>query len=142
MSKTEIPEDIAALARKIGKEFKSEQDVADFSRLLKKMAVEAALGAEMEAHLGYEKHEARGRGTGNSRNGYSRKTLKGDHGEVEIDTPRDRNGSFEPQLVRKGQTRLTQFDDQILALQCQWGQTPLIRRNIDESIESDPFDRC
>ena len=116
MSKTVIPEDIAALARKIGKEFKSEQDVADFSRLLKKMAVEAALGAEMEAHLGYEKHDARGRGTGNSRNGYSRKTLKGDHGTVEIDTPRDRNGSFEPQLVRKGQTRLTQFDDQILAL--------------------------
>jgi putative transposase len=116
MSKTVIPEDIAALARKIGKEFKSEQDVADFSRMLKKMAVEAALGAEMEAHLGYEKHDARGRGTGNSRNGYSRKTLKGDHGTVEIDTPRDRNGSFEPQLVRKGQTRLTQFDDQILAL--------------------------
>jgi putative transposase len=116
MSKTVIPEDIAALARKIGKEFKSEQDVADFSRLLKKMAVEAALGAEMEAHLGYEKHDARGRGTGNSRNGYSRKTLKGDHGTVEIDTPRDRNGSFEPQLVRKGQRRLTQFDDQILAL--------------------------
>ncbi len=71
---------------------------------------------EMEEHLGYEKHEARGRGTGNSRNGYSRKTLKGDHGEVEIDTPRDRNGTFEPQMVRKGQTRLTQFDDQILAL--------------------------
>ena len=116
MSKTVIPEDIAALARKIGKEFKSEQDVADFSRLLKKMAVETALGAEMEAHLGYEKHDVRGRGTGNNRNGYSRKTLKGDHGEVEIDTPRDRNGSFEPQLVRKGQTRLTQFDDQILAL--------------------------
>jgi len=116
MSKTVIPEDIAALVRKIGKEFKSEQDVADFSRMLKKMAVEAALGAEMEAHLGYEKHDARGRGTGNSRNGYSRKTLKGDHGTVEIDTPRDRNGSFEPQLVRKGQTRLTQFDDQILAL--------------------------
>jgi putative transposase len=116
MSKTVIPEDIAALARKIGKEFTSEQDVADFSRLLKKMAVEAALGAEMEAHLGYEKHDARGRGTGNSRNGYSRKTLKGDHGAVEIDTPRDRNGTFEPQLVRKGQTRLTQFDDQILAL--------------------------
>jgi putative transposase len=116
MSKTVIPEDIAALARKIGKEFKSEQDVADFSRMLKKMAVEAALGAEMEAHLGYEKHDARGRGTGNSRNGYSRKTLKGDHGTVEIDTPRDRNGSFEPQLVRKGQRRLTQFDDQILAL--------------------------
>lgn len=116
MSKTEIPEDIAALARKVGRQFKSEQDLADFSRLLKKITVEAALGGEIEDHLGYSKHEVRGRGTGNSRNGYSRKTLKGDHGEVEIDTPRDRNGTFEPQIVRKGQTRLTQFDDQILAL--------------------------
>ncbi|MDH3464957.1 MAG: transposase, partial [Gammaproteobacteria bacterium] len=102
-----MPEDIAALAREVGKQFKSEQDLADFSRLLKKMAVEAALGAELDAHLGYEKHESKGRGSGNSRNGYGSKILKGDHGEVDIDTPRDRNGSFEPQLVRKGQTRLT-----------------------------------
>ena len=116
MSKIEIPEDIAALARKVGRQFKSEQDLADFSRLLKKITVEAALGGEIDDHLGYFKHEACGRGTGNSRNGYSRKTLKGDHGEIEIDTPRDRNSSFEPQIIRKGQTRLTQFDDQILAL--------------------------
>lgn len=53
MSKTKIPEDIAALARKVGKQFKSEQGLADFSRLLKKMAVEAALGAEIDEHLGY-----------------------------------------------------------------------------------------
>lgn len=116
MSKTEIPEDIAALAQKIGREFKSEKDLADFTRQLTKMTVEAALSAEMDEHLGYEKHDPAGRGSGNSRNGRSSKTLKGDHGEVEIDTPRDRNGTFEPQLVRKGQTRLTQMDDQILAL--------------------------
>ncbi len=116
MSKTRIPDDIAVLVRKVGKQFKSEQDLADFSRLLKKMAVEAALGAEIDEHLGYGKHEYKGRGSGNSRNGYSSKILKGDHGEVEIDTPRDRNGSFEPQLIRKGQTRMTQFDEQILAL--------------------------
>ena len=78
MSKTEIPEDIAALARKVGKQFKSEQDLADFSRLMKKLAVEAALGAELDEHLGHGKHEARGRGTGKSRNDHSRKTLKGD----------------------------------------------------------------
>lgn len=116
MSKTEIPEDIAALARKVGKQFKSEQDLADFSRLLKKMAVEASLGAELDAHLGYAKYESRGRSTGNSRNGHSNNTLKGDHGEVELETPRDRIGTFEPQLIRKGQTRLTQFDDEILPL--------------------------
>lgn len=137
MSKTKIPEDIAALARKVGKQFKSEQDLADFSRLLKKMAVEAALGAELEEHLGYAKHDAEGRGSGNSRNGYSSKTLKGDHGEVEIDTPRDRNGSFEPQLVRKGQTRLTQFDDQILALYAKGMSTRDIVATFKEMYDAD-----
>ena len=53
--------------------------------------------------------------SGNSRNGYNRKTLKGDHGAIEIETPRDRNGSFEPVFVAKNQTRLTKFDDQILS---------------------------
>jgi len=137
MSKTEIPEDIAALAREVGKQFKSEQDLADFSRLLKKMAVEAALGAELDAHLGYEKHESKGRGSGNSRNGYGSKVLKGDHGEVEIDTPRDRNGSFEPQLVRKGQTRLTQFDDQILALYAKGMSTRDIVATFKEMYDAD-----
>jgi len=137
MSKTEIPEDIAELARKIGRQCKSEQDLADFSRLLKKMTVEAALGAELDEHLGYEKHEARGRGTGNSRNGHSAKTLKGDHGEVEIETPRDRDGSFEPQLVRKGQTRLTQFDDQILSLYAKGMSTRDIVATFKEMYDAD-----
>jgi len=66
--------------------------------------------------LGYAKHDPKGRGSGNSRNGLSRKRLKGDHGEIEIETPRDRDASFEPQFIRKGQTRLTQMDDQILYL--------------------------
>jgi transposase-like protein len=137
MSKTRIPEDIAALARKVGKQFESEQDLADFSRLLKKLAVEAALGAELDEHLGYEKHEAKGRGTGNSRNGHSTKILKGDHGEVEIETPRDRNGTFEPQLVRKGQTRLTQFDDQILALYAKGMSTRDIVATFKEMYDAD-----
>jgi len=137
MSKTEIPKDIAALARKVGKQFKSEQDLAEFSRLLKKLAVEAALGAELDEHLGYAKHESKGRGIDNSRNGYSSKTLKGDHGEVEIDTPRDRNGTFEPQLVRKGQTRLTQFDDQILALYAKGMSTRDIVATFKEMYDAD-----
>ena len=137
MSKIEIPEDIAALARKVGRQFKSEQDLADFSRLLKKITVEAALGGEIDDHLGYSKHEARGRGTGNSRNGYSRKTLKGDHGEIEIDTPRDRNSSFEPQIIRKGQTRLTQFDDQILALYARGMSTRDIVATFKEMYDAD-----
>ena len=81
-----------------------------------KMTVEAALGAELEEHLGYAKYDPAGRGSGNSRNGSSGKRLKGNHGEIAIEVPRDRVGSFEPQIVRKGQTRLTQMDEQILAL--------------------------
>ncbi len=72
------------------------------------MTVKAALGAEMKAHLGDVKHDPEGHHTGNSCNGYSGKTLKGNHGEVDIDVPRDRNGAFEPQIVRKGQCRLCQ----------------------------------
>jgi len=107
---------LEAIARDLAKDIKSEKDLSDLSRELVKLTVEAALGAEMEEHLGYAKHSSSGRSSGNSRNGLSSKTLKGDHGEVEIETPRDRNGSFDPQFVRKGQTRLTHFDDQILAL--------------------------
>ena len=107
---------LEAIAKELAKDIKSEKDLSDLSRELVKLTVEAALGAEMEEHLGYAKHSLSGRNSGNSRNGSSPKTLKGDHGEVEIETPRDRSGSFSPQFVKKGQTRLTHFDDQILAL--------------------------
>ena len=86
------------------------------SRQLLKLTVESALKAELDAHLGYERHAPAGRGSGNSRNGYSGKMLKGDLGEVPIQTPRDRNGSFEPQRIAKGQPRLARLDSQILAL--------------------------
>ena len=116
MSTVMDEKEMQALAEQLAKNIKTEKDLSDFSKQLKKMTVEAALGAEMEEHLGYAKHAPEGHNTGNSRNGHSPKTLKGDHGEVVIDVPRDRNGTFEPQLVRKGQTRLTEFDDQILSL--------------------------
>src|SRR6201994_2984570 len=83
---------------------------------LKKALIERALGAELTEHLGYEKGDPAGRGSGNSRNGFSSKTVIGDDGAIEIAVPRDRNGSFEPQLVPKGQTRLDGFDDRIISL--------------------------
>lgn len=107
---------LKALAAELAKGVKTEKDLGELTQQLVKLTVETALGAEMEAHLGYRRHDPAGRGSGNSRNGATPKRLKGQHGEVEIATPRDRNGSFEPQLVRKGQTRLTCMDDQILAL--------------------------
>ncbi|MFU2078938.1 transposase, partial [Avibacterium endocarditidis] len=90
------------------------EDLNQFSRMLKKITVEAALNAELTDHLGYEKHQPR-KGK-NARNGYTSKTVMCDEGEMEIDTPRDREGTFEPQLIKKNQTRITGMDEQIIAL--------------------------
>jgi putative transposase len=83
---------------------------------LTKMLVERMLAGEMNHHLGYEKHAPDGYGSGNSRNGKSRKTLKGESGEMTIEVPRDRNGTFEPKLVEKHQTRFEGFDAKILSM--------------------------
>jgi transposase-like protein len=83
---------------------------------LKKALIERALGAELIDHHGYEKGDPAGRGRGNSRNGTSSKTVLTEDGEVEIAVPRDRAGTFEPQLIAKGQTHFTGFDDKILSL--------------------------
>jgi transposase-like protein len=119
MGMTMKEEKLRALAEELAKDIKSEKDLGELSKQLMKLTVETALNAEMDHHLGYSKHAKEGHNSGNNRNGYSSKTLKGQHGEVLIDTPRDRNGDFEPQFVKKGQTRLTQFDDQILYLYAQ-----------------------
>jgi len=78
--------------------------------------VERMLSGEMNHHLGYEKHDIAGYGSGNSRNGKSRKTLKGESGEMRIEVPRDRNGTFEPKLIEKHQTRFEGFDAKILSM--------------------------
>ena len=83
---------------------------------LKKELIERVLGAELSHHLGYEKGDAAGRGTGNNRNGSYPKTLLTDDGELGIAVPRDRNGSFEPQLVPKGESHFEGFDERIVSL--------------------------
>lgn len=99
--------------------YKKPEDLLGPEGLLKKLTaalVEKALSAEMAEHLGYEKHEVSGRGSGNSRNGTSEKTLKTESGEMPIEVPRDRNGSFEPQLVKKHQTHFDGFDEKIISM--------------------------
>src|SRR5690348_12651690 len=94
------------------------EDITGPDGLLKQLTgalVERALQAEMAGHLGYEPHAASGRGTGNSRNGTSPKTLTTEQGDVTVDVPRDRNGTFEPQLVKKHQRRFDGFDDKIIS---------------------------
>lgn len=83
---------------------------------LKGALMERLLEAEMAEHLGFEKNAAEGKKSGNSRNGYTRKTVQTESGPVEIRVPRDRAGTFEPQLVAKHQRRLEGFDDKVLAL--------------------------
>src|SRR5258707_3399294 len=85
-------------------------------RRLKKALLERALGAELTHHVGYEKGDPAGRGTGNSRNGMSRKRLLTDDGELQIEVPRDRAGTFEPVIVAKGQTHFDGFDEKIISL--------------------------
>ncbi len=100
-------------------EYKKPEDLIGENGLLKQLTkalVERALQAEMTEHLGHGKNQLVANDAGNTRNGRSQKTLKGDFGELPIEIPRDRAGTFEPQLIGKHQTRWTGFDDKILSL--------------------------
>ena len=100
-------------------DYKKPEDLIGEHGLLKQLTkalVERALQAEMAEHLGHDKHETVINATGNTRNGKSRKTLKGEFGELPIEIPRDREGSFEPLIISKHQTRWAGFDDKILSL--------------------------
>src|SRR6202047_1616007 len=99
--------------------YKKPEDIIGENGLLKELTkaiLERALAAEMTDHLGYEKHDPAGHHRGNSRNGKSQKTLKGELGELELETPRDRQATFDPKIVAKGQTRWTGFDDKIISM--------------------------
>jgi len=105
---------LTELAQELGKSVKTQEELSSLTSMFMKMAIEASLGAEMEEHLGYSKNQPSD--SSNSRNGYSSKTVKGDHGELKLNVPRDRDSTFEPIMVKKGETRLTSMDDQILSL--------------------------
>lgn len=93
--------------------YQNPEDLIGANGLLKQLTkaiVERALEAEMTAHLGHGKHEAVTNANSNARNGKSRKTLKGDFGDLPIEIPRDRHGEFEPQIIPKHQRRWTGFD--------------------------------
>ena len=125
-------------------EYKKPEDIIGENGLLKqltKAVLERALQAEMSEHLGYEKHDPAGYKSGNSRNGKSQKKLKGEFGELELETPRDRNATFEPKIVAKGQTRFSGFDDKILSMYARGMTTREIQAHLQEiyGIEVSPM---
>lgn len=124
-------EKMQMLANELAKELKTPDDLSQLSAMLTKMTVEAALKSEMNFHLGYDKNQPVESSNGNNRNGYSTKILKGDHGQIELQTPRDRDGTFTPQLVKKRQTRITGMDEQILTLYAKGMST----RDITETFQ-------
>lgn len=116
IKKHDIPE---ALLSSLLANYKKPEDLIGDNGLLKhltKLLVERALDAELTEHLGHQHHEAVANPSGNTCNGKSKKTLKGDFGALPIEVPRDRHGSFEPQIIPKHQTRWAGFDDKIISL--------------------------
>jgi putative transposase len=111
------------------------EDLTGPEGLLKRLTgalVERALEAELTEHLGYEEHSAEGRGSGNSRNGSGEKTLETEQGPIPVEVPRDRNGTFEPQLVKKHQRRFTGFDDKIVGMYARGMSTRDIQEHLSE----------
>jgi putative transposase len=123
------------LIDKLLADYKKPEDIIGENGLLKQLTkalLERAMQAEITDHLGYAKHDQAGNNSGNSRNGKTIKALKGDFGELPLETPRDRNGTFEPKIVAKGQTRFTGFDDKIVSMYARGMSTREIAGHLEE----------
>ncbi len=117
------------------KNYQKPEDILGENGILKqftKAILERAMSAELTTYLGYEKHHPAGKNSGNSRNGKSQKTLTGDFGELPLEVPRDRNSTFEPKIVAKGQTRFEGFDEKILSLYARGMTTREIQQHLEE----------
>src|SRR6478736_9861791 len=117
------------------KDYKKPEDLIGENGLLKqltKQLLERAMAAELTEHVGYEKHDPAGSNSGNSRNGKSAKTIKGSFGRMPLEVPRDRNGTFEPQIIEKHQTRFTGFDANIISLYARGLSTREIQQHLEE----------
>ena len=115
-------------------------DVHEFVKMLTAETIQAALDSELDNELGYSKYDYKNKQTSNSRNGYSPKTVQGSMGEVEIQVPRDREGEFEPQLIKKHQTDISAIEDKIIFLYSQGVSTREIQKTMQEMYGIDVDD--
>ena len=123
------------ILEEILKEYKTPEDLIGTDGILKELTkrlVEKAMESELTHHLGYDKYSSAGKKTGNSRNGKSSKTIRGDFGEIPIEVPRDRNGDFDPQIIPKHQTRFSGFDDKIISMYARGMTTRDIQDHLHE----------
>ncbi len=131
MSSIMNKDEVEDFASQMVKGAKTPEAVAEQLKLLQKLTLEKLLEAEMNEHLGYEKNSPSGRNKKNSRNGYSSKTVRTEKGHLEIETPRDRQSTFEPQVIPKNKRSITGLDEKIIALYAR-GQTT---RDIAETLK-------
>ncbi len=128
-------EELQAIAQKAAKHIKTEHDLTELTKMLSKITIEAALNAELDDHLGYDKHEITH--STNSRNGYTSKTVHTEEGPLEINTPRDRNGDFEPKLVKKNQRRMPSVASKVLHFYTNGLSTREISNTFKELYDAD-----
>jgi len=128
-------EDLLAIAQEAAKNIKTESDLNALTQMLSKITIEAALNAELDDHLGYDKHDVTD--STNSRNGYTSKTIQTENGQFEINTPRDRNGDFEPKLVKKNQRRMPSVQDKVMHFYTKGLSTREIADTLKELYDAD-----
>lgn len=125
----------AELVDEVLKEYRGPQDFDEIFKQFKKAVVERALGAELTQHLGYDKGQDKPERQSNHRNGSSGKRIITDQGSLEIEVPRDRESSFEPQLIKKGERRFSGFDDKIIAMYARGMTVREIQGYLEEMYE-------
>ena len=135
---TKVNSKLKELIKEYG--IKDLKDVHEFVKMLTAETIQTALDAELENELGYSKYDYKNKNTENSRNGYSSKTVQSSAGEMEIKVPRDRNGEFEPQLVKKHQTDVSAIEDKVIFLYSQGISTRDIQKTMQEMYGIDVDD--
>ena len=111
---------------------KDMNDVHEFVKMLTAETIQTALDTELDNELGYSKYDYKNKQTSNSRNGHSVKTVQGSMGEIEVKIPRDRDGEFEPELVKKHQTDISAIEDKVIFLYSQGVSTRDIQKTMHE----------
>lgn len=137
-----MPEEDRELLRKLIKQYNL-KDTTDIKEMLKDLfgnTIQEMLEAELEEDLGYSKYDYKNKATPNSRNGHSKKTIKSDHGNVEIKVPRDRDGQFDPKIVKKNKRDVSSIEDQVLSMYAKGMTTRDIKTHLSDlyGIEASP----